>query len=205
MSELSPSLFRRHDESPDEAFYAEPRLVTHIDDAAVAAVTGLYRELFPPNGAVLDLMTSWVSHLPPEVAYRRVAGLGMNAAELAANPRLTERVVRNLNADPRLPFGDGEFDGAGCCVSVQYLTRPATVFAEVARVLRPGAPFAVTFSNRCFPTKAVSAWQALDDRGHAALVRRYFADAGGWGEAKAEERTARGRGDPLYAVVGVRA
>jgi SAM-dependent methyltransferase len=205
MSELHPHYFRRADESPDEAFYGQPRLVTHIDAGAVAAVTALYRELFAPGAALLDLMSSWVSHLPPEVAYARVAGLGMNAAELAANPRLTERVTGNLNARPQLPFADGEFDGAGCCVSVQYLTRPVAVFAEVARVLRPGAPFAVTFSNRCFPTKAVAAWQALDDAGHLALVRRYFADAGGWDvEVRAERRT-RGPGDPLYAVIGVRA
>ena len=204
MSELHPDYFRRPDEAPDEAFYAQPRLVTHIDAGAVAAVTALYRALFPPGAALLDLMSSWVSHLPDEVPYARVAGLGMNAAELAANPRLTERVTQNLNATPRLPFADASFDGAGCCVSVQYLTSPVAVFAEVARVLRPGAPYAVTFSNRCFPTKAVAAWQALDDAGHAALVRRYFADAGGWGAVRAERRTG-GWGDPLYAVVGFRA
>ena len=203
MSELRPEYFHRADESPDEAFYVQPRLVLHIDDGAVAAVTGLYRELFAPGAAVLDLMSSWVSHLPPEVEYARVVGLGMNAAELRANPRLTGRVTQNLNAEPRLPFADGEFDAAACCVSVQYLTRPAQLFAEVARVLRPGAPFAVTFSNRCFPTKAVAAWQALDDAGHVALVARYFADAGGWGEVRAERRPTRG--DPLYAVVGFRA
>ena len=204
MSELDPAFFRRADESPDEAFYAQPRLVTHIDAAAVAAVTALYRELFAPGAALLDLMSSWVSHLPADVQYGRVTGLGMNGAELAANPRLTERVTQNLNAEPRLPFADAAFDGAGCCVSVQYLTRPALVFAEVARVLRSGAPFAVTFSNRCFPTKAVAAWQALDDAGHVALVRHYFVEAGGWGEVRAERRT-RGRGDPLYAVIGFRA
>jgi SAM-dependent methyltransferase len=148
-------------------------------------------------------MSSWVSHLPPDVAYARVAGLGMSVPELAANPRLTERVAQNLNAEPRLPFDDALFDGAGCCVSVQYLTQPVAVFREVARVLRPGAAFAVTFSNRCFPTKAVAAWQALDDRGHVALVRHYFTGAGGWREVRAEDRS-RGRGDPLYAVIGVR-
>ena len=204
MNELPPSYFRRSDETPDRAFYQLPRLVTHIDDAAIAAVTQLYRERFPADGAVLDLMSSWVSHLPPEVMFGRVAGVGMNPAELDANPRLTERMVRDLNEDPRLPFGDAEFDAAGCCVSVQYLTRPVELFREVARVLRPGAPFAVTFSNRCFPTKAVAAWQLLDDAGHAALVSRYFAGSGGWGEVVVEDRTV-GYGDPLYAVVGIRA
>ena len=211
--ELSAEAFRRADESPDRGFYAAPRLVTHIDEAAVAAVTALYRQLVPAGGAVLDLMSSWVSHLPPEAAYARVAGLGMNADELAANPRLTERGVQDLNTDPRLPYGDAEFDAVVCCVSVQYLVRPAAVFAEVARVLRPGAPAVVTFSDRCFPTKAVTVWQALDDAGHARLVAGYFAAAGGFGPAAVYAhppdalRPGRHRRttDPLIGVVALRA
>lgn len=195
--------FDRDDETRDERFYGIPRFVTHIDDTAIAAVTQLYREFFPPGGAILDLMTSWVSHLPPEVAYGRVVGLGMNRAELAANPRLDARILQDLNRTPRLSFEDATFDAAGICVSVQYLTQPATVFAELGRVLRPGAPLVVTFSNRCFPTKAVAIWQALDDRGHAALVRRYFEAAGNWQDVAVLDRSPRRRGsDPLYAVVG---
>src|ERR1043165_2323476 len=117
MTPLSPDLFARLDESPDDLFYATPRFVTHIDDEAIAAVTQLYREYFPPGGAILDLMSSWISHLPPEVNYRRVVGLGMNAAELSANPRLHERMLQNLNQNPILPFGDSEFDAAAICVS----------------------------------------------------------------------------------------
>ncbi len=200
---LPRSYFQRQDESDDECFYEPSRLVTHIDDAAIAAVTRLYGELFPPGGAILDLMSSWVSHLPPAVDYCRVVGLGMNQAELDANPRLHERIVHDLNRDPRLPFADAEFDGAGICVSVQYLTQPVAVFREVGRVLRPGAPLAVTFSNRCFPTKAVAIWQALDDRGHGQLVRRYFEEAGNWIDIDVLDRSPRRwRGDPLYAVVG---
>jgi SAM-dependent methyltransferase len=203
-ADFPAAAFRRPDESPDAAFYAAPRLVTHIDAAAIAAVTALYREYLPAGGAVLDCMSSWVSHLPDEVAYGRVSGVGMNAEELAANPRLSDWRVRDLNADPRLPYDDAEFDGAGCCVSVQYLTRPGAVFREVARVLRPGAPFVVTFSNRCFPTKAVAAWQALDDEGHARLVAAYFAAAGGFGPPEVRVHRPRG-GDPLWGVIARRA
>src|SRR4028119_2383973 len=147
MSRLPEGALRRYDEMPDEEFYLTPRLVTHIDDRAIAAVTQLYLELFPPGGAILDLMSSWVSHLPPEVEYRRVVGLGMNQVELDANPRLHERIVQNLNRNPQLPFADAEFDGAAICVSVQYLTEPVAVFREVGRTLQPGAPLVVTFSN----------------------------------------------------------
>jgi SAM-dependent methyltransferase len=203
MNSLPPQAFRRIDESPDEDFYAAPRLVLHIDPPAVKAVTELYRQHFPAGGAILDLMSSWVSHLPPELRYRRVVGVGMNAAELEANPRLTERIVQNLNAAPSLPLADGEMDGAGICVSVQYLTRPVELFREVARVLRPGAPLVVTFSNRCFPTKAIAAWQSLDDLGHARLVQSYFAEAGGFG-AVAVHAWKPNRGDPLYGVTAAR-
>ncbi len=197
---LPPHAFRRADETDDARFYAAPRLVHHIDDGAQAAVTALYRSLVPPGADVLDLMSSWVSHLPPGLGLGRVAGLGMNAAELAANPRLTEHAVQNLNADPALPYADGAFDAALCCVSVQYLTDPVRVFAEVGRVLRPGAPFAVTFSNRCFPTKAVAAWRALDDDGHAALVAEVARQSGAFGPAEVHAHRPR-RGDPLIGVV----
>ena len=203
MPALPPEAFRRADESPDAQFYRVPRLVTHINAGAVAAVTDLYRAHVPEGGAVLDLMSSWVSHLPPEARYARVAGLGMNAEELAANPRLTQWTVQSLNDDPALPYAEAAFDAALCCVSVQYLTRPAEVFAEVARVLRPGAPFVVTFSNRCFPTKAVWAWRSLDDTGHAALVSSYF-EAGGGFDAPLVTAHRPAQGDPLIGVVARR-
>ena len=200
LPELPRQAFDKADPSPDTLFYVQPRLVTHIDDGAIAAVTALYRELLPAGGAILDLMSSWVSHLPDEVMYRSVTGHGMNAAELAANKRLTERFVRDLNAEPALPWADGSFDGACLCVSVQYLQRPVTVFSEVRRVLRPGAPFVVTFSNRCFPTKAVAIWQALEGHEQQDLVALYMQRAGfaaiDVSEVIPEE------GDPLWAVIG---
>jgi SAM-dependent methyltransferase len=201
--QLPREAFRRYDETPDEDFYSTPRLVTHIDDRAIAAVTQLYRELFPPGGAILDLMSSWVSHLPPEVEYARVVGLGMNEAELRRNPRLDEYVVQNLNTNPQLPFGDGEFDGVGICVSIDYLTRPVEVLREVGRTLKIGAPIVITFSNRCFPTKAVAIWHQLDDEGHMRLVERYLEEAGNFLNIRSLDRSPRRLfSNPLYAVVG---
>jgi SAM-dependent methyltransferase len=195
--------FRRTDETPDEEFYRTPRLVTHIDDRAIAAVTQLYRELFPAGGEILDVMSSWVSHLPPEVAYRRVIGLGMNEVELRRNERLDSHIVQNLNTSPGLPFGKAEFDGVGICVSIDYLTRPVEVLREVGRVLKVGAPLIVTFSNRCFPTKAVEIWHQLDDRGHVLLVERYLEETGNFHNVRSLDRSPRRLfSDPLYAVVG---
>ncbi len=203
MSEIPRKAFRRQDESPDEEFYRTPRLVTHIDDRAIAAVTQLYREYFPEGGAVLDLMSSWVSHLPPEIEYGPVVGLGMNETELRRNPRLDEYVVQDLNRNPSLPFDDAEFDGAGICVSVDYLTRPVEALRDLGRVLKPGAPVVISFSNRCFPTKAVAIWHSLDDRGHLNLVEQYLREAGNWKDTHRLDRSPRRMfSDPLYAVMG---
>jgi SAM-dependent methyltransferase len=203
MPSLPEAAFRRYDETPDEEFYKTPRLVTHIDDRAIAAVTQLYREFFPLGGEILDLMSSWVSHLPPEVEYRRVIGLGMNEAELRRNERLDSYVVQNLNANPRLPFEDAEFDGCGICVSIDYLTRPIEVLREVGRVLKVGGPTIISFSNRCFPTKAVNVWHQLDDRGHMHLVERYLQEAGNFDNIRSLDRSPRRLfSDPLYAVIG---
>ena len=192
--------FRRHDESDDALFYQSPRFVAHIEPETIAAVTQLYRELLPSNGAILDLMSSWISHYPSEIQFSRVAGLGMSRAELAANPILNDFAVQNLNQNPILPFQNEEFDAATICVSVQYLTRPIEVMRELNRVLRSDAPLIITFYNRCFPTKAVMAWQMLDDAGHLELVSKYLETAG-WTQIEKQNRTPRGASEPLLAVV----
>ena len=180
-----------------------PRLVFHIDDNAVAALTDFYRIVLPAGGVLLDLMSSWVSHLPPETQYAEVIGHGMNPTELAANPRLARWFVRNLNRDASLPLADASIDAATICVSVQYLEEPVAVLREVARVLRPGGPVVVSFSNRCFWTKAVAIWRALDDDGHAALVERYLRHAGFEGiETRRLAEWIEDESDPLIAVVG---
>src|ERR687889_1985649 len=188
---MAEEAFGRYDETPDEEFYRTPRLVTHIDDRAIDAVTQLYRESFPPGGEILDLMSSWISHLPPEVVYRRVIGLGMNEVELRRNERLDAYVVQNLNTNPELPFGAAEFDGVGICVSIDYLTRPVEVLREVGRVLKVGAPTIISFSNRCFPSKAVAVWHELDDRGHMRLVERYLKEAGNFRSVRSLDRSPR--------------
>jgi SAM-dependent methyltransferase len=199
---LDRRLFQREDESPDPVFYSEPRFTVHIDDAAIAAVSEVYREILPDDGVILDLMSSWRSHLPPDAGYEEVVGLGLNADEMADNPRLDRYVVHDLNDEPRLPFEDESFDGAVVTVSVQYMTQPIAVFREVNRVLRSGAPFVLTFSNRCFPTKAIAAWLATTDQQHANIIATYFHESGNWGEVYAQDRTRRTDGytDPLYAV-----
>ena len=201
LSDLPPAAFARDDNGDDRDFYAPPRLVTHIDERATAALTRYYAETISPDAVVLDLMSSWVSHLPPDLSTREVIGHGMNATELDANPRLDRWFIRDLNRDPVLPLSDAVVDAVLCCVGVQYLTRPLEVFAEVRRILRPGGRVIVSFSNRCFPTKAVRIWRSLDEAGQAGLIATYLERSGF--TTIAAHRLAGGGSDPLVAVTGV--
>jgi SAM-dependent methyltransferase len=196
---LPNELFARVDEGDDANFYQLPRLVAHIDPATIAALTQYYLDVLPNGARVLDLMSSWISHLPKEARYSTVAGLGMNAAELDANPRLSFRVVQDLNREPKLPFGDGTFDAVLIAVSVQYLVRPVEVFRDIARVLAPGGRLIVAMSHRCFPTKAVRAFHQLAPEDRIRLIGAYVELAGGFDVATFDDRSPDGE-DPLWIV-----
>ena len=209
--------FARLADETDAAFYAEPRLVDHIDRIATAQISALYGRLMSPGSAVLDLMSSWKSHLPDHVAPGKLVGLGMNRKELDANPRLDQGLVHDLNRDPQLPFSGSYFDAIVCTVSVEYLTNPLAVFAEANRVLKSGGLFVLTFSNRWFPPKVISAWQACHEFERLGLVLEYFLRSGGYcdletfslrglprpGDDKYADQLALS--DPVYAVWGYKA
>ncbi|MFZ0468425.1 MAG: class I SAM-dependent methyltransferase [Thiogranum sp.] len=208
--------FARDDGLPDSGFYSQPRLVSHIDRTASAVIGELYGQWVPDNARVLDLMASWESHLPDSLHTSRLSGLGMSADELARNPRMDDHVVHDLNADTRLPFAAEAFDAVICSLSIEYLVAPFAVLAEVARVLKPGGRFIVTFSNRWFPPKAIRAWEMLHDYERIGLVLEYFLRSGGFGglhtwslrglprpaDDKYADRLAAS--DPVYAVCATR-
>ena len=187
-----------YDPSSDRGFYIQPRFVNHIDDHAISELSAYYNDVLPRSGSdpdavgsgsrlprVLDICSSWVSHIPlgergtstraPEASEigMEVIGIGMNAAELAANPILSAWVVHDLNREPDfrgmrpdLKSGSARegqvvsseelskpFDAVICNVSIDYLSRPLEIMASIARALRPGGQAYMAISNRCFPTK----------------------------------------------------
>lgn len=205
--------FRRADESADAKFYQQPRLLNHVDTTAVTIIENLYASLLPESGEVLDLMAAWRSHMPDRTSLK-VTGLGMNQAELDANPRLNETCVQDLNADPSLPFATGCFAAVVCTASIEYLTRPAEVLAEIHRTLEPGGRFIVTYSNRWFPPKAIEIWSNCHEFERLGLVLDYFlqdgrfSDLSSWslrGLPRPPGDRYAGRlpwSDPVYAVWG---
>ena len=178
-----------------------PRKVVHIDEAAIAAIKQGLPEVLPANGVVLDLLSSWRSHWPEGFPKQRLVGLGLNAEEMADNPDLDEYVVHNVNTTPQLPFEADTFDAVVLTVSIQYITQPIAVFQEVGRILRPGGPFVVIFSNRMFPTKAVAIWRMLDDQKHVDLIAAYFQHAGNFAEIAAHNWSPSAVTDPVYVVL----
>ncbi|MQM00499.1 hypothetical protein Taro_033232, partial [Colocasia esculenta] len=197
--------FSRFDESSDSFFYSEPRFVTHIDDPAIKALTKYYSQVFPPSNTagvcLLDLCSSWVSHYPPGYKQSMIVGMGMNEAELKRNLVLTEYIVQDLNVNPKLPFDDNSFDVITNVVSVDYLAKPLDIFKEMNRILKPGGLAIMSFSNRCFWTKAISIWTSTGDADHVLIVGSYFHYAGGFEPPSAVDISPNpGRSDPMYIV-----
>ncbi|ASC70574.1 Biotin biosynthesis bifunctional protein BioHC [Halomicronema hongdechloris C2206] len=202
------------DESDDQLFYSTPRLVTHVDEGFITQLMDLYRQRLRPHSRILDLMSSWVSHLPQEMAFEWVEGHGLNAEELQQNPQLDHYFVQNLNETPHLPLADTSFDAVLNAVSVQYLQYPEQVFAQMYRVLRPGGVAIVSFSNRMFYQKAIAAWRENSEAGRVELVKRYFNSVPGFGTPDVIARPANlpmflqlmgfPSTDPFYAVVAER-
>jgi SAM-dependent methyltransferase len=208
---LQPEQRQKLDASSDNDFYAIPRLVTHVDEPFIDQLSQLYRERLQPNTRILDMMSSWVSHLPDDIKFAHVEGHGMNEEELARNPRLDHYFVQNLNENRAFPFPDQEFDAVLNAVSVQYLQYPEEIFQEIHRVLKPNGIAIISFSNRMFYQKAISAWRDGSEGMRVELVKRYFKAAGGFKEPEVIQKQpsvpaifqmlGMGGSDPFYAVL----
>ena len=193
--------FDRQDESPDTAFYDQPRLLYHIDDAAVDSLTKYYSKAIPDNADVLDICSSWVSHYPKDKKLGKVTGLGMNEFELSKNVQLSDFDVQDLNTNPVFPYKDNSYDVVTCVVSVDYLTRPLEVFSEIGRVLRPGGVAIMSQSNRCFPTKAIAIWLNTNDLEHIFIVGSYFHYSMKFGPPESLDISPNpGRSDPMFII-----
>jgi SAM-dependent methyltransferase len=211
---LKPDQRSKLDASNDTLFYDYPRFVTHVDEGFIQQLTDLYREHLKPQTRILDMMSSWVSHLPEELEFEQVEGHGLNAEELAKNPRLNHYFVQNLNQEPKLPLDDQSFDAVLNTVSVQYLQYPEAIFSEIHRILKPGGHAIVSFSNRMFYQKAIAAWRDNSETGRVELVKRYYRAVPGFSEPEVIARPSQmpaflqalgmAGGDPFYAVIATR-
>ena len=208
--------FHRLDTQPDQRFYEHARLVDHVDQTASAHFSDIYDRFLKPGMKVLDLMSAWDSHINADSKDLDVTGLGLNVEELEKNPIVNEFIVQDLNDESGLPFEDESFDACICTVSVEYLVDPIAVFKQVGRVLKPGGPFMITFSDRWFDTKVIKLWTGLHPFERMALVTNYFAESGMFSNLNTESIRGYPRpeddkhfpdrrdSDPVFAVWGFR-
>ncbi|MGB3695413.1 MAG: class I SAM-dependent methyltransferase [Spirulinaceae cyanobacterium] len=214
---FKPNQRNKIDSTDDGDFYSVPRFVTHVDDNFIDQLTNLYQERLQPHTRILDLMSSWVSHLPEEMTFSHVEGHGMNEEELAKNPRLDHYFLQNLNKEPKLPLPDQEFDAVLNTVSIQYLQYPEAIFSEIYRILKPGGIAIISFSNRMFYQKAITAWRDGTEASRVKLVKSYFNSVPGFSRSETIIRQGNannlpsflqmlgmGTSDPFYAVVAER-
>ena len=211
---LTPHQREKLDPNNDQEFYTFPRFVTHVDQGFIDQLTNLYRERLQPQTSVLDLMSSWVSHLPDDLQFDHVEGHGMNQEELAKNPRLDHYFVQNLNDNPKFPLEDNHFDAVLIAVSVQYLQYPEAIFSEIHRILKPGGMVIVSFSNRMFYQKAISAWRDGTDAMRIQLVKNYFRSISGFSKPEVIKNVSNlpsflqmlgmMGADPFYAVISLK-
>ena len=211
---LKPNQRTKLDDTHDKQFYEYPRFVTHVDEGFIQQLTDLYRDRLKPHTRILDMMSSWVSHLPSEIEFAHVEGHGLNALELERNPRFDHYFVQNLNENPQLPLKDQDFDAVLNCVSVQYLQYPEAVFSEIHRILKPGGVAIISFSNRMFFQKAIQAWREGTETSRVELVKSYFSSVPGFNQTEVIVRQSKvsnllqwigaAAGDPFYAVIAYR-
>jgi hypothetical protein len=211
---LRPNQRTKLDDTDDKEFYSYPRFVTHVDEGFIQQLTELYRDRLKPNTRILDMMSSWVSHLPEEMEFAHIEGHGLNEEELAKNPRFDRYFVQDLNKNPKLPLPNEDFDAVLNCVSVQYLQYPDAIFAEIHRILKPGGIAIISFSNRMFYQKAIAAWRDSSEASRVELVKGYFTSVPGFSSPEVITRQSSapnflqwmgaGGGDPFYAVIAQR-
>jgi SAM-dependent methyltransferase len=176
--------FQRYDEDDDGVFYQQARLVTHIDDPAIARLTQYYDGALPKEGNIMDMCTSWKSFYPPSIKEAvqkkelEVFGVGLNAEEMALNGVFMgpdRWRVMDLNKPPHDVRAGWEgqelqFDAVTCVVSIDYLNNPLEVCEKLLEATKEGGKVHLIISNRCFPNKVVRRWMMLDERSRLEFV-----------------------------------
>ena len=172
--------FSRMDESNDNEFYKEPRLVHHIDESARNSLTNFYsfvinhelNRLSVSSINMLDICSSWVTHYPDNMIKNNiinVKGIGMNKIELSKNNAFkseNDYLIQDLNINPIInnKFASNDsFDIITITVSIDYLINIRKLINEILRILKPNGLLMLSFSNRMFWTKAFKIWTKADE------------------------------------------
>ena len=197
------------DTSDDQIFYQEPRYVHHLSHSFRDRLTNLYSKYLCKHHIILDLMSSWVSHLPTNTKYKKVIGHGMNKSELNSNHRLDSFWVQDLNKTQNMPIEDSNIDIGLIVAGWQYLQYPEKVSSELSRIIKRDSLLVVSFSNRAFWTKSPNIWTNSSEDQRIKYVKSVLS-ANGWRVEKIfNEKTYENKllgfysfeSDPFFSVV----
>ena len=199
----------KSDISDDEIFYQQPRFVHHLSDSFRNRLTSLYSEYLLNHYIILDLMSSWVSHLPSNISYKKVIGHGMNEAELSSNERLDRFFVQNLNKKQNMPIEDSSVDVGLIVAGWQYLQYPEKVSLELSRVIKSDSLLIISFTNRAFWTKAPNIWTYSSEEKRIEYVTSVLTSNGWRIEKILNEKTQdkklfgfyTSESDPFFSVI----
>jgi len=199
----------KSDISDDEIFYKQPRFVHHLSDSFRTRLTNLYSEYLLKHYIILDLMSSWVSHLPSNISYKKVIGHGMNEAELSSNERLDRFFVQNLNKKQNMPIEDSSVDVGLIVAGWQYLQYPEKVSLELSRVIKSDSLLIISFTNRAFWTKAPNIWTYSSEEKRIEYVTSVLTSNGWRIEKILNEKTQdkklfgfySSESDPFFSVI----
>ena len=199
----------KSDISDDGIFYQQPRFVHHLSDSFRNRLTSLYSEYLLNHHIILDLMSSWVSHLPSNINYKKVIGHGMNEAELSSNERLDKFFVQNLNKKQNMPIEDSSVDVGLIVAGWQYLQYPEKVSLELSRVIKSDSLLIISFTNRAFWTKAPNIWTYSSEEKRIEYVTSVLTSNGWRIEKILDEKTQdkklfgfySSESDPFFSVI----
>ena len=197
------------DIADDQIFYQQPRYVHHLSDSFRTRLTNLYSEYLLDHYVVLDLMSSWVSHLPSTIKYKKVIGHGMNEAELNSNERLDKFWIQNLNNTQNMPIEDSFIDVGLIVAGWQYLQYPEKVSLELSRIIKNGSLLIISFTNRAFWTKAPNIWTYSSEEKRIEYITSILCSNGWRIEKVLNERTQERKlfgfysteSDPFFSVI----
>tara|TARA_Y100001968_G_scaffold171110_1_gene156519 strand:+ start:568 stop:1233 length:666 start_codon:yes stop_codon:yes gene_type:complete len=146
------------DKNDDQIFYQHPRYVHHLSPSFRDRLTNLYSNYLCNHHVILDLMSSWVSHLPVNIKFKKVIGHGLNESELRSNNRLDSYWVQDLNKTQEMPLEDSSIDIGLIVAGWQYLQYPEKVSLELSRIIKEDSLLIISFTNRAFWTKSPNIW-----------------------------------------------
>ncbi|MBF0478323.1 MAG: hypothetical protein HQL26_02470 [Candidatus Omnitrophica bacterium] len=168
-------------EIKSSGFVSHSQIHSYLGEDFDRIVAENYSKYIPQGGRVLDLMSGYHTHIGENLNLNQAAGVGLNAYEMYANPKLTSFNLQDLNTNPKFPSDWNEhFDAVIMTSGIAYLTSPQDVFRSAAKTLKPGGVFMLAFDRHFLVPEAMPLWETFSNEERLAFVLKKLELAGGF-------------------------